>query len=465
MKGLLKVLSVVLLVSLAAVSQAQVTYNSLKVVYGTALSALIQATDGNLYGTAQRGGNGNGSVFKITPDGTLTTIYSFCSVTNCADGVAPFDALVQGPDGNFYGNTNQGGAYNAGTIFKITPEGALTTLYSFCACGDGGYPQASLVTGPDGNFYGTTQNGGVANSMGTFFKVTPRGTLTALYSFNPTTDGFGVGELVFGPGGNFYGAMSNGGANNAGTVFEITPEGTFTTLYSFCALTNCTDGANPIAGLTLGADGNYYGTTGGGEGASVGTVFKLANGKLTTLYSFNPADYYVDGAEPQGQLVLGTDGNFYGTTYVGGENSAGIIFQITPEGELTPLHSFNFFAANPTTAMIQATNGSFFGTTGGSLQGQCEEESCSTIYELSVGLGPFVTPQINFGGPGANVVILGSNLEGSTNVFFGGVSAEFTVVSNTEIIAKVPWTATTDRIHVITPSGTLTSNTLFYVTP
>lgn len=255
---------------------------------------LVLGTGGNFYGTAFSGGAyNNGTVFKITPGGILTTLYSFCALPNCADGATP-SGLVQGIDGNFYGTTEGGGnSTQNGVVFKITPEGALTTLYTFCSqtnCADGGDAAPALIQATDGNFYGTAQLGG-ANSDGTVFKITPEGTLTTLYTFcsqpNCTDGSLPNSSLVQGANGNFYGTTEAGGvyggANGpGGTVFRITPKGTLTTLYSFCAQTNCADGVTPpnLGGLVLATDGNFYGTTNGGGNSTAcaggcGTVFKI----------------------------------------------------------------------------------------------------------------------------------------------------------------------------------------------
>ncbi len=309
---------------------------------------LLLATDGNFYGTAGDGGaEYGGTALKITPSGTLTTLYSFCTQGRCADGYDPVGGLAQGSDGNFYGTTTMGGAnysgFFGGTVFKITPSGALTTLYSFCSqayCTDGGNPLAGLVQGSDGNFYGTTLSGGVDYSSllygGTVFKITPSGTLTTLYSFCPEgsrcTEGANpVSGLVQGSDGNFYGTTTMGGANGyyGGTVFKITPNGTMTVLYSFCSETNCTDGMSPRAGLLQGSDGNFYGTTSGGganggRASGGGTVFRISpSGVLTTLYSFCSESNCADGAYPYAGLVQGSDGNFYGTTNSGGAGGGG----------------------------------------------------------------------------------------------------------------------------------------------
>jgi uncharacterized repeat protein (TIGR03803 family) len=353
--------------------------------------SLIQGTNGNLYGTTGGGGTDHrGTAFEITPRGTLSTLYSFCAQPNCTDGYNPIAGLVQGTDGNFYGTTQGGGAQQyclsagCGTIFKITPHGGLTTLYTFCAqpnCTDGYNPIARLVQGADGNIYGTTNYGGVSSncngSCGTIFKITRAGSFTTLLSFDGTDGGNPSAGLVQGADGNFYGTTSAGGSNEncpsggCGTVFKITPGASLTTLYSFCPQPGCNDGSNPVAGLVQGTDGNFYGTTetGGGNGScggGCGTVFRITPaGKLTTLHAFDSTD----GSWPTAGLVKGTDGNLYGTTELGGASqSGGTAFRITPAGTLTTLYSFCLKSnctdgRSPTGGLVQATNGKFYGTT------------------------------------------------------------------------------------------------------
>jgi uncharacterized repeat protein (TIGR03803 family) len=243
-------------------------------------AGLVQGTNGSFYGTTAGGGTsdgcfsfGCGTAFKISQNGELTTLYDFCSQPNCADGEDPESQLMQAINGNFYGTTKAGGTHEQGTIFKITPSGKLTILYDFCSesgCADGENPAAGLIQGTDGNFYGTT-NGGGAHNQGTVFKITPQGALTTLYSFcslSACADGYHPdAPLIQGNDGNFYGTTSVGGMagcefnEGCGTVFKITPQGDFETLHSF----DSADGANPLAGLMQATDGNFYGTTSAGE--------------------------------------------------------------------------------------------------------------------------------------------------------------------------------------------------------
>ena len=296
---------------------------------------LVLGRDGNFYGITELGGaTGSGTVFRITPSGVLTTLYNWCSQTACADGayvnLPETGSFVQATDGNFYGTNDTGGAAFAGTVFKLTPSGALTTLYSFCsqtACADGDFP-TGLIQASDGNFYGTTQFGG-ANRYGTVFRITPQGTLTTLYSFcsqtNCTDGSVPFGPLLQANDGNFYGTTEAGGTSTntlcggfCGTAFKMTTSGALTTLYNFCSLANCADGASPSFSLVQGTDWNFYGSTLGGNGVSQYgiTVFRLNRaGSLTTLHTFHTVS---QGPDAQFQA---TTGAFYGVTLEGGTSN------------------------------------------------------------------------------------------------------------------------------------------------
>jgi uncharacterized repeat protein (TIGR03803 family) len=453
-----------LAVSLPA--QTFTTLQSFDLTDGAAPEAgLVEGLNGSLYGTTQQGGvNSAGTVFEITPAGTLTTLYNFCSVGVCADGDDPVAGLVVAANGDLYGTTPGGGTNGAGTVFKITASGTLTTLYNFCsasACTDGRHPITGLVLATNGDLYGTTEEDG-AKGGGTVFKITSSGTFTTLYSFcslSDCADGEEAWGLIHGTNGNFYGTTLGGGANNVGTVFEITAAGVLTTLHSF----DTTDGADPFAGLVQAANGDFYGTTYIGGASGNGTVFKITpSGTLTTLHTFCSEAECGDGANPYDGLVQGTDGNFYGTTYAEGANFYGTVFEITLAGALTTLHSFDSADGEETRAgLVEDTNGILYGTTyagGGDFNG--------TVFSLSVAsLGPFAETLPTSGKVGATVKILGNNLTGTTKVTFNGKTAVFRVTSSTLITATVPTGATTGFVKVTTPSGTLTSNTKFRVSP
>lgn len=440
---------------------------------GSGAAALLLGSDGNFYGTAPQGGTlqfsqvGAGTIFKITPSGIFTTIYSFCAqLVNgiCADGAFPND-LIQGSDGSLYGTTVVGGAANAGTIFKITTGGTFTTLYSFCVqagCPDGGGgAPTGLILATDGNFYGTTSGSSpyrlTAGGPGAIFKMTPGGTLTTLYTFcsqfecAPGTSP--SAPLVQGSDGNFYGTTDGGGISGGGTVFKITPSGTLTTLYSFCTVEGCQFG--PEAKLVQGADGNFYGTT------NRGSIFKITpSGTLTTLYSFGSVMHggiSEDGIEPGG-LILASDGNFYGTT-------AYTIFQMTPSGALTTL--LNFCAVDYITGsqcqyalggLIQTNDGNFYGSGGLASVGQI---GVTAIFNFSMTPPPVaISPggivaldsTLNSFNGGEWVSIFGSNLAGTTmswngdfptslggtTVVVNGKPAYLSFVSPTQINFQAP---------------------------
>jgi uncharacterized repeat protein (TIGR03803 family) len=463
-------------------AQTLVTF-SLHYPYGqTPVAPLVQATDGNLYGTGSGIFEGPGTVFRITPSGTLTLLHTFAG----ADGWNPTAGLVQATNGDFYGTTSgiddncEMPCPQPSTIFKITPTGTLTTLLA----GPTGTFGTGLVQATDGNFYGTSTSGN--NGQGSVFKITGGGQLTTLHSFCPESgcpDGATpVGVLIQGTDGYLYGTTAGGGAHGGGTVFKITTGGKLTTLYSFCSQGDgkCTDGTNPAAGLIQATSGNFYGTTsGGGTGCGpageCGTIFEITpSGKLTTLYNFAGG---ADGFEPQAGLVQASDGNFYGTVSKGGSHSQGTVFRITAEGsKLSTLYSFCSQAgcadgANPIAAVVQDTNGSFYGTTENGGVVECRAAHmlrsipCGTIFRLSVGLKPFVKMQPAAGKVGAEITILGTALTDATRVSFNGTAATFTIVSGSEIKTTVPAGAATGSVTVATSAGTLTSNIKFLVTP
>jgi len=454
---------------------------------------LAQGGDGNLYGTTEYGGAnctdglGCGTLFKMTPAGTLTTLYDFCSQTNCVDGANPVGALVQAADTNLYGTTTAGGKNNGGTIFKISPKGNLTILYSFCAltnCVDGAEPSGGLVQAKNGKFYGTTFFGGAGETCisgcGTIFEVTPAGKLTTVYSFcaqSHTTCPDGnqpSGRLVQGRNGYFFGETLEGGANLYGTIFEIKPGGRPTTLTSFEGV----NGRFPNGGLIQAVNGDFYGVTeNGGNSGSVecpegcGTVFKITpGGKLTTLYNFcSPTSNCTDGAQPFGPLLQANDGNFYGTTAGDDQGilqSFGTVFEITPRGTLTTLYSFCALPSCsdggfPEGGLLQSTSGTFYGATFG---GGATNDG--TIFSLSSGLGPFVKTQPALAMEGARVGIFGQGFTTSSVVQFGGVQATNVKLSgSTFLFAKVPAGALTGSVTVTTGATTLTSNQIFRVKP
>lgn len=478
------VIALIFCAALAPAASAQ-TFTSLLTFDGSdgqwpGIASLAQGPDGNLYGSTPSGGQspvctafyGCGTIFRITPDGTLTTLYNFCAQTNCSDGSGPVGGVTLGTDGNFYGTTEYGGANEGGTIFKISPRGALTTLYNFCAqanCADGTYADSALMQATDGNWYGTTFGGGIVGcsnyGCGTIFRITPKGEFTSLYSFGDT--GNPAAGLIQGRDGSLYGTTTgSGGGRGFGLIFKITLSGTLTTLNQLAG----GDGADAYAGLLQGTDGNFYGTAAFGgsndgtycNGQGCGTVFKITpGGTLTTFYNFCNQTNCNDGAGPFSPLIQATDGKFYGTTSSGGTFGGGTIFSISSTGVLTTLQSFDGpDGAGADGGLLQDTNGTFYGTT---TYGGTPDDG--TAFSLDAGLHPFVTLVRSSGKIGADIQILGQGFTGTAAVSFNGVPAVYTVKSNTFLTAIVPSDATTGFVSVTTLGTTLRSDVPFRVMP
>ena len=317
------------------------------------LAGLTFDQNGNLYGTTVGGGaNGRGIVFKLTPEGKETVLYSFCVQNNCADGDAPYAGLVLDKNGNLYGTTNSGGVYNGcasglgcGVVFKLTPKGEETNLYTFCVqtnCTDGANPAAGLVMDEKGNLYGTTSAGGISCKAG------------------------------------------------CGVVFKLTPKGKETVLYSFSGA----DGANPAAGLVFDEKGSLYGTTQSGGVYGGGAVFKLSpKGKETVLYSFcaEGGGRCTDGTNPVAGLVFDRNGNMYGTTAWGGAYfySAGVVFKLTPKGKETILYSFCqqgypcLDGTQPFSVLVFDKEGNLYGTSGGGTNDNCDRDGCGVVFKVT----------------------------------------------------------------------------------
>jgi uncharacterized repeat protein (TIGR03803 family) len=283
---------------------------------------LILDSQGNLYGVDQTGGaSGNGSIFKLTPSGVFTVLYSF---TGKGDGAFP-NGVISDAQGNFYGTTNRGGAFGQGTVFKFAPVSGVTVLYSFMGQSDGGEPfDSALYRDSQGNLYGTTMFDGGLISFGVVFKVAPAGTESVLHTFHGGSDGgHPKGSLIADSDGNLYGTTSSGEGLHGGTVFRITPSGVLTELHTFFG----SDGFDPNAGLAIDAQGNLYGTTFSGGLSNDGVVFKMTpEGDETVLDDFSGGN----GATPYSGLITNQQGALYGTTGFGGTFNQGTVFQATP---------------------------------------------------------------------------------------------------------------------------------------
>ena len=329
-------------------------------------AGVLLGSDGNFYGTTNGGGlHGSGTAFQLSPAGTLRTLANF---TGGASGLSPQASLVQGVDGNYYGTTQSGGVYSLGTIFMVSPSGVFTTVASLNST-TGTNPIAGLIVGADNSLYGVCQSGGSSGS-GTVFKVTLSGTVTTLVNFSGTTGAVlgssPKGNLTLGSDGNFYGTTSSGGTGTFGTVFKMTPAGVLTTLVNFTGTTGAALGSAPLTPLVQGPDGNFYGTTNGGT-SNLGTAFVMTPaGVLTTLVNFTGTTGATLGSAPRGNLALGSDGNYYGTTQTGGTANLGTVFQLTPAGVLTTLVNFTgttgaSLGSAPLSGLIVDNAGNFYG--------------------------------------------------------------------------------------------------------
>ena len=362
---------------------------------------LLEDVSGNLYGTTTQGGTqcqdygGCGTVFKLTSDGTETILYNFCTQANCVDGYNPWSNLIEDGDGNLYGTTLEGGANGDGTVFKLAPDGTETVLYSFCSltnCADGTLPEGGLVIDQAGNLYGTTTSGGTSTGpycgCGTVFKITPNGAETVLHSFcsaSNCADGlFPMASVIADSAGNLYGTTIYGGSGTGyscygfpgcGTVFKIDTSGNEKVLYSFCAEQNCPDGMEPESPLLIDSSNNLYGTSRGGTGTycsppGCGIVFKVApDGTETVLFSFCNEPSCVDGANPYNAgVVADRKGNLYGSTIDGGKNPRnpnGTLYRITRKGKEFLLGTFDksSHGFDPVGTPIANSTGTLFGTT------------------------------------------------------------------------------------------------------
>jgi uncharacterized repeat protein (TIGR03803 family) len=425
---------------------------------------VIQATDGNFY--AATAGNTVGlefgNVVKITPAGEISTVYNFCSKPHCTDGAWPTTAPILGSDGNLYGVTSGGGSDlnnggGWGTVYRLTLDGKLTTLHTFCSvnpCLDGEAP-VGLMQAADGNLYGTTYAAGEFNA-GTLFKITTLGNFSVLHAFcslaNCADGQWPDFPPVQGSDGNLYGTTGYGGTADAGVLYDLTPAGRFNVVHTFlCYHTICNRGGDPLS-VVQDPEGNLFGVTKFGGIYGNGTLFEITSTHdFINLYSFD------SGAEssPYAGLTLANDGNFYGTT----EDT---IFQLTPSGVPTTLYTFvrsTTAGEYPYTGLFQAPNANLYGAVG-----FYASAWNGAIYSFSNGLSPLVETNPTMGKVGKSVIILGNGLTGSTSVTFNGVAASFTVESDTYIKAAVPKGATTGTVSVLTPSGRLNSNPQFVVT-
>ncbi len=420
------------------------------------VGVIAQGQDGDMYSTTPAGGsNGLGAAFKVSPSGLLAVLHNFSST----DGT-PYSGLTLGTDGNFYGSTCNGGSFSAGTVFKMTRAGTLTVLYNFTGGNDGKCPLAPPIEGTDGNYYGTTSAGGLS-AAGTVYKVTVSGSLTTIFQFDEANGDYPEGPLVQAADGNFYGT-TNVGNNNCGfdnicsTIFKITPSGTFTQLYSFPF--NSFFNSTYATGLAVGNDGYLYGAA-VQTGIGHGEVFKIntSGTTFTAVYDFTGG---ADGANPYAGLLLANNGNFYGVAANDGADGFGELYEISSAGKFLTVAAFNGTdGAYPSAPLMQNTNGTIYGDTS---QGG-EVTNTGTFFKLP-GLKPFVSLLPASGKVGTKIGILGQGFQGTTSVSFNGAAATFTVVAATYLTVTVPTGATSGVVTVTTPAGVLRSSKRFIVT-
>jgi uncharacterized repeat protein (TIGR03803 family) len=304
---------------------------------------------------------------------TETVLYNFCSQPNCTDGQSPFAGVVIDKKDNLYGTTYDGGANGLGVVYKLTPAGVESVLYNFCSqsgCSDGGQPYAGLLMDKEGNFYGTTVDGGNAGN-GTVFELTATGEETVLYRFCSQpgcSDGSGpYGGVIMDSEGNFYGTTAYGGANGGGVVFKLSSSGEETVLWSFEG--SPSDGSQPYSTLVRDKKGNLYGTTAGGGTTSdcqfgCGTIFKIAStGAESILYYFQGYQNSGDGMYPWAGLIMDKKDNLYGTTTAGGQYNGGDVFELSTTGVESILYSFQGYGdgSTPYASLLMGKKDSLYG--------------------------------------------------------------------------------------------------------
>lgn len=290
---------------------------------------LLLGPHGTLFGTAQMGGDGGqGTVFEVKKNGDLIVLHAF---TGGADGGTPLGGLVSDAQGNLYGTASVGGKNNDGVVYKISHRGEYHVMHSFDDLVDGSTPSGELLADGNGNFYGTTQKGTLTGA-GDVYKIAADGKVTIIYAFAGGHDGFlANGSLIADAAGNLYGTTSAGGSVGIGIVFKIAPDGTETILHDFDGYQN-KDGGRPLYGLAWGSDGALYGVTDvydSFQGRDWGDIFRIDTaGDFQLLVKFPKDDK--KGYVPSGALILGPDGNLYGTLDLSPPDNAGTVFELPP---------------------------------------------------------------------------------------------------------------------------------------
>jgi hypothetical protein len=424
----------------------------------TYLAIITQGRDGNMYSTSPKGGaNKTGAAFKFSPNGTESVIHSF--LADGSEGTDCVSGFTLGRDGNFYGACASYPTSN-GTLYRLTPSGTYSLLHAFAGgASDGAYPFSPPTQASDGNFYGVTYFGGFYS--GTFYQMTPGGTLKTLYDFGSPGKSFQpYGPLVQGPDGLLYGEALNGGAHGGGSIIKISTKGIETDLF---ALTSLNDGFESLGGVIQGTDGNYYGCTDVGGLYNWGTAFKVTSKGVYTVLRHFGATGSSDGVNCQVALVQATDGNFYGVQPLDLVHKKGAIFKIDTNGAYSVLYYFDgTVGATPTSALFQNTNGLLYGLTN---SGGIGTPSQGIIYSFNIGAKPFARLELTSGKAGSSIGIFGQGFLAATSVTFGGVAATFTTQGDNYVTATVPSGGKSGPVVVNIPSGNLTSSKSFRLIP
>ena len=458
---------------------------------GTGCNGLTIGTDGNFYGSCFSDDTNAGTLIKVKSTGALTVLHRFAAQSAPTDGCLPAGSPVQGGDGNFYGTTLRCGTFNDGVAYKITPAGVYTVLHNFAYTStDPGVPYGALIQGSDGNFWGTSSGGGT-NNIGSVFKMTSAGKVTIVHSFTGPPDGSGPQSgLIQGSDGNYYGTTMDGGANLGGTIFGLTPGGVETILHAFPNV--ATMGSAPMLSLTQGPDGLLYGIATHCVTGVCGQaeIFSMTTaGAYSTLYPFPMPGIYNDNSLPLSPLLLSTDGTFYGTEQLGGPSTDGNVYSLgttfSPFLRLTlrsgkvgklngilgqGFNSLSVVAFGGIPATKITLTGSTFITATVPVSARTGVVTVTTgTTTLASNTSFKVTPAITSFTPasapaGSSVTISGSGLSQASQVAFGKVAAiTFVVNSESQVTATVPATGKTGKITVTTPGGVATSALTFTV--
>ncbi len=477
-KNLIKLIALALLGNSLMVQAVVTTLHNLVGTEGQfPHGQLVQGRDGNLYGTTSPSAV-VGKAFRITPTGAYTVLHSFNPVVASLKP-AP-SVLMLGLDGNFYGTTTNGNAAG-GTLFKMTPVGAVTVLHQFGTVLNDGYSIDNGILRPtppvqtaDGTLYGTTTSGG-QNGVGTVYKLTAAGNYSIIHHFvNAVSDGSRPSaSLIIGNDGNLYGTTTFGGQPSAttGTVYRITPSGVTKILHSFNTISD--GGYQPQAPLIKGMDGNLYGTTFGRADLNTqGNIFKITPAGVYT--SLHELDFFHDvdrGAYPNAGLVQASDGFLYGVTSRGGvapglfANDAGVVFNITRQGLFDVTHIFDktIDGSRPLYSLVQHTNGKLYGATQFSKTG-LNPVGNGSIFSLDVGARPFVLAQPSSGKAGGSVGLFG-DFTGVSSVTFNGIPASVTGTGNSFRTVTIPVGPATGLIKINKPAGSISGFNTFFVQP